>query len=96
MSEINEMQDREVFNQIRSIVRKKENYVPRNYKTIGGMWTVDTWFFNGVIFQVMDEGYTSCIFTDTLSVRINPQDKLIFSKGTSKDLEETLLLLTGN
>ena len=95
MSNLNEMQDREVFNQIRSIVRRKENYVPRNYKTIGGMWTVDTWFFNGVIFQVMDEGYTSCIFTDTLSC-LNHQREVIFSKGTSKDLEETLLLLTGN
>ena len=85
MSNLNEMQDREVFNQIRSIVRKK-----------GSSLGCDTWFFNGVTFQVMDEGYTSCIFTDTLSVRINPQDKLIFSKGTSKDLEETLFLLTEN
>jgi len=84
MSNLNEMQDREVFNQIRSIVRKK-----------GSSLGCDTWFFNGVTFQVMDEGYTSCIFTDTLSC-LNRQREVIFSKGTSKDLEETLLLLTGN
>ena len=84
MSNLNEMQDREVFNQIRSIVRKK-----------GSSLGCDTWFFNGVTFQVMNEGYTSCIFTDTLSC-LNHQREVIFSKGTSKDLEETLLLLTGN
>ncbi len=53
---------REAFTAIWSQVCAGENYVPRDYQTIGGMWTVDTWkaIIDGVevTAQQMDEGWT--------------------------------------
>ncbi len=31
-----------MFNEIYRFVRKDENFIPRNYQTIGGGWTVDS------------------------------------------------------
>lgn len=46
-------------------VRSNGKYLERDYKTIGGMWTVDTWYLEDTNLplrvQMMDEGYTSCV-----------------------------------
>lgn len=58
----------EHFNTLISLIKQDEFYVPREYKTIGGMWTIDTWERNGVRYQLMDEGYTQVITADGLEV----------------------------
>ena len=42
-------------------VKQPEYYVPRDYKTIGGMWTVDTWQRGAVQVRLMDEGWTTAV-----------------------------------
>ena len=49
---------KKIFDQIVSEIKVNENFVPRDYKTIGGMWTVETWAKEDLKVQVMDEGYT--------------------------------------
>lgn len=73
-------------------VKKEENYIPRNYQTIGGMWTVDTWKKDGVTVQVMDEGYTTKVFSDSFEVIIgyNGKEYVRFEKGSVNDLNECL------
>jgi len=74
------------FIEIFSNIRYDENYVPRDFQTIGGMWTVDTWQKNGITIQLEDEGYTKAILTDNLQVRLNYDNSLRFSKGSVEDL----------
>lgn len=55
----------ELFNVVRGVIKLPENYKPRGYQTIGGMWNVDTWQYQGVLFQIMDEGwFEQIIFGD--------------------------------
>lgn len=61
-----------------SLVKKEENYIPRNYQTIGGMWTVDTWKKNDVMVQVMDEGYTTAILAPGLKIMTGYNGKEFF------------------
>ena len=49
-------------------VRSHGTYIPRDYQTIGGAWTVDTWQLGDIKVQLMDEGYTQCVITDSLNV----------------------------
>ena len=75
------------FDTIFHSIAQKENYVPRNYKTIGGMWTVDTWEKDGVKVQLMDEGYTRKIYSDCVEVTFNEFNGMVFYKGSLEDLE---------
>jgi hypothetical protein len=59
---------KQLFCQIESIVKRSENYVPRNYQTIGGMWTVDTYRKGEVTYRTMDEGYTGVIRAENVEV----------------------------
>jgi hypothetical protein len=58
----------EAFERIVRAVRHKDHYVPRDFRTIGGMWTVDTWHRSGVTVQLMDEGWTTRILAPGLDV----------------------------
>jgi hypothetical protein len=78
-----------VFHQIEKTVRQKENYIPRNYKTVGGMWTVDTYKKGDVTLQVMDEGWTTRIFSPTISAT-DSGGNLEIKKGTINDFYEVL------
>lgn len=78
-----------VFIEIKKIIMTTENYIPRDYQTIGGMWTVDTYKMRDITLQVMDEGWTIKIFTDKVSV-IEKGKNLEIMKGTIIDLEEVL------
>jgi hypothetical protein len=90
------MELKKLFCEIRSIVKTSENYVPRDYKTIGGMWTVDTYKKSNVMFQIMDEGYTTRIITDEVEVICNYNNDIEIKKGTIEILEEILKHLGGN
>lgn len=48
-----------VFNKIISDVKQNKNFIPRDYQSMGGMWTVETWIKDDFKVQVMDEGYTT-------------------------------------
>lgn len=50
-----------VAKEIICAVKQPEFYVPRDYQTIGGMWTVDTWQKGNIRVQLMDEGYTTVV-----------------------------------
>jgi len=78
----------EDFIRVKLAVQKRENYVERNSKTVGGRWTVDSWELNGVVFSVMDEGYTERIFVKgKLEVIKRYDNKLLFKMGSYEDLE---------
>ena len=56
------------------------------------MWTVDTWEKNGVLYQLMDEGYTDRIFDKDLGLDVSQTDvhKPIFRKGSIQELKLAL------
>jgi hypothetical protein len=57
-----------VVTDIIKIVKQKQCYIPREYKTVGGIWTVDTYKLGEVTVQVMDEGYTTVIQAPSLKI----------------------------
>lgn len=78
------------FDTVWTVIRTDENYVPRNFQTVGGMWTVDTWKKDGVTIQLMDEGYTQRIFAEDLDVTQGykfGKTVLEFKKGNEETLE---------
>lgn len=49
------------MNELIQLVKQDKFYVPRDYQTIGGAWTADTWRRGTVTVRVEDEGYTTVI-----------------------------------
>lgn len=87
------------FNKIFStITSNKENYIPRDYQTIGGMWTTDTYKFNGIICRIEDEGCSRTIIhleegetKKVLCKAYQFYDKAVrIDVGTEQDLENLL------
>lgn len=77
------------FIKIKSIIKKEENYVKRKSETIGGMWTVESWEKDDIVFSIMDEGYIERIYVkDTLEVIKRYDNRLVFKLGTYEDLVE--------
>ncbi len=78
--------------EIIALVKTKENYVPRDYQTIGGMWTVDTWKCGDISVKLMDEGYTTVVESPTLKVvtGYNGKEYCNFEFGSEKDAEKNL------
>ena len=80
--------DLHTFLSIYNLVMKPENYIPRGYQTIGGMWTIDTWKFKEITVQLMDEGYTRKLFTSSPDIEVlERNNELTFIKGTIIDLD---------
>lgn len=71
-------------------IRTDANYVPRNYNTIGGMWTVDTWKSDrlGYTARLEDEGCTSRVMTEILNVSTTYGRDAVFTKGSEVELLE--------
>jgi hypothetical protein len=63
---------------------------------MGGMWTVDTYKKLNVMFQIMDEGYTTRIITDDVEVVCNYNNDIEIKKGTMEMLENVLKSLTNS
>jgi hypothetical protein len=59
----------EFFQIIADYVRQPEYFVPRDYQSMGGMWTVDRYTRDNISYRIFDEGYGSEIFTEELRVR---------------------------
>ncbi|RST57648.1 hypothetical protein D5F11_021550 [Siminovitchia terrae] len=78
-----------IFNQIEKMVRQSAHYVPRNYKTVGGMWTVDTYKKGNVTLQIMDEGWTIKIFTKDICA-IDSGNTFKVERGSLEDFENVL------
>ena len=77
------------FDRVKSIVKKSENYIERKTPSIGGVWTVESWQKDDIIFSIMDEGYTERIYIrDTLDVIKRYDNRLVFKLGNYEDLNE--------
>ncbi len=72
---------RMAFERIVLAVRDKDYHVPREFRTIGGMWTVDTWRRDGVTVQLMDEGCTTRIMAPGLDVSQTDVRDLAYQTG---------------
>lgn len=68
-------------------VRENGQYVERDHKTIGGMWTVDTWVLGNLKVQLQDEGATRAVLADGLNVAQTCDFPAKFYKGTEEDLD---------
>lgn len=71
-------------------IRSTGNIIPRDYQTIGGMWTVDTWEHPNipdVKVQLMDEGWTTGIVSPELVVSTNGNGQVSFRRGGVEDLD---------
>lgn len=77
-------------------VKSNENYVPRDYQTIGGMWTVDTWKLGDVSVKLMDEGYTTVVTAPNLKIVVgyNGKEYVNFEIGNEELVEKILQSLT--
>ena len=82
----------ELFYKIVRLVKTKENYVPRNYQTVGGMWTVDTYKLGNATVQLMDDGYTLVLIAPEIHI-IDTVNDFEPKKGTEKDLKELYKML---
>jgi uncharacterized protein YfkK (UPF0435 family) len=80
------MNNLEMFKAIKRIVKKEENYKPRKFQTIGGMWTVDTYEYNGVTYQLQDEGYTDLLQNKKVCMTQTYDQPIHFRKGNEQDL----------
>lgn len=80
----------EIFNWVRA----NGSYIPRNYKTMGGAWTVDTWALGDVKVQLMDEGATQVVLTDTMAVSMTYGQRPIWNTGTIEELRGLHIALT--
>jgi len=79
----------EIFHHIYSKVRKDENYIPRNYHTIGSFWTVDTWSDGRVGVMLEDEGYTIRIkVPGLLECHTDYKNDMHYVVGSEDDLIE--------
>ena len=80
------MTPEEAYRLIRNKIRKNENYIPREYKTVGGMWTVDTWKLGETSYN-LTEG-DSWIFhpNPRITVREDYSSNLHYEDGTEEDL----------
>ena len=75
------------FSKIWCAIRYNDkNYVPRPYKSVGGVWTVDTWEKDGVKVQLLDEGSTKKICSETIICSENYNGEISFAKGGENEL----------
>jgi hypothetical protein len=84
----------EHFDNLIGLIKQDEFYVPREYQTIGGMWTIDTWERDGVRYQLMDEGYTQVITADNLKVvegYIDGEIHIKYEKGNEQMIKELII-----
>lgn len=79
------------FNAMRHIIKTENNYIPRKYQSIGGMWTTETWRQGDIVFQVSDEGYTQRIIIPFILEVVKTFDnKIIYELGTEDILKDIL------
>ena len=75
------METRADFHGLWNHLLQDGNYQPRDYQTISGMWTVDTWQDNGIVAQLMDEGWTQVIRAPGLIAVMTGDDAMRFDRG---------------
>lgn len=88
----------EAYYKLKNTLRQSENYVPRPYQTIGGMWTTDTYKKDGVTLQIMDEGYSARLFTeldklDVLETNVGHMTTLEFKAGDMDTIKDLLAVM---
>lgn len=48
-----------LFQEVVKSIKVTDNYVPRDFQTMGGAWTRDTWRRGDITVYMEDEGYTT-------------------------------------
>ncbi len=69
------------------IVRTHGEYIERDHKTMGGMWTVDTWVLGDIRVQLMDEGSTQAVLSDNFNAYSTYGREVTFIRGGAQELE---------
>lgn len=93
---------KETFDRLVSEIKINENFVPRNYKTIGGMWTVETWAKEDFKVQMMDEGYTLVLLKMNADEKIewtimrNYKNDLIFERISEEEFVKDYSIVNKN
>jgi hypothetical protein len=83
-----------LINELKLILKNEKNYISRDHGTMGGLFTVDTWEFHEVFYQLMDEGYSERIFKKNVIDVIQTYNREpVYYIGTEKDLQEVLNLI---
>lgn len=80
------MDAKQALARIITYVRQDAFYIPRDYQTIGGMWTVETWERDGIRLQIMDEGYTTRIISPSVRASCTYDRPIEFDTGAEADL----------
>lgn len=81
--------EKAIFDHVTNVIRQTVYYVPRNYKTVGGMWTVDTYKKGDMTVQIMDEGWTIKLITPNV-IAVESGSNFEIEKGTISDFEKVL------
>lgn len=83
------VKEKALFDFVTNELRQSIYYVPRNYQTIGGMWTVDTYRYDDITLQIMEEGWFLKIVSLNF-IASERSDHFEIEKGTIKDLEQLM------
>lgn len=82
------------FQYVWSKLRQDANFKPRDYQTIGGGWTTDTWEEQGVRALLQDEGYTRVIVLPGVFSAYQTADRPVqITQGKETDFYELILPL---
>lgn len=84
------MDEVQMIEHIFKFVRDNGAIIPRTYKTMGGMWTVDRYkcdLFPDLVVELGDEGYTQAVKAPGLIVSSTYGRKPFWTTGTSADLK---------
>lgn len=81
------MNSKEAFSKVYRAVSIKANYIHRNYSSMGGIWTTDTWKKGDITTRLGDDGWTKMILVEKrLLVYEDGNGEITFYKGTEEDL----------
>lgn len=81
-----------LFNKVKSTIKNKNNFLEKGFTSLGGVWCVDTWVKDDIVFQVMEEGYTERIFIkEKLDVIKNFDNSIKYIVGNKNCLEDLII-----
>lgn len=72
----------DLFNNIKILIKRNENFVKREFDTVCGRWVVDSWIANGVVFSSVNDVFADRIYIpNQLDVVKTHDGELIFYQG---------------
>lgn len=72
----------DLFNSIKYLIKRNENFVKREFDTVCGRWVVDSWVWGGVVFSTVNDVFAERIYIpNELDVIKTHDGELIFYHG---------------